>query len=216
MNKARRGVALVLALAVVLVGGVIIALTFDFIFRFSWTSTEQRGIYVDHTTALSVIQAKIAQIVEFNISQDKTMHVLALGYDSGVTPEAGSLKLADLRFDEWSESEEMPSGTGVQLVVTEVYDMHFMPDWVDYDHSSPDEMRDFPSVFNLAGDVALGGDSPYGDHKSKESGASISEDIGELDPDRYGASLIRVRLYDHRGKLIRTAEEAFVQILPKS
>ncbi|MDR1376304.1 MAG: hypothetical protein LBJ22_02240 [Synergistaceae bacterium] len=205
-NKARKGVALALALLVVLVGGTVIALTFDFVYRFFWTSTQQRGIYVDHTTVLSAVQAKIAQIIQHNISEGKTMHVPALGYDSdGEPPAEDSLRLRDLLFGEpWRETIELKSeGSGPQRVETEVFDMHFKPEWVDYDafRKYPDEMRDFPPVFNMVRDRLEPNDPP--------------QPPLELPPDQYGAYLIRVRLYDHQNKLIRTAEEAFVQILPE-
>jgi hypothetical protein len=207
---------LVLALIVVLVGGLVVGATFDFIAQFSWLSVGQRGIYVDHMTALSVIQAKIAQIIDSNQSAGKTMHVSALGYDSGTVPADGSLVLSDLRFGSpWSESVEMSSGTGRQRVDTEVFDMHFMPEWVDYSSFSghPDEMRDFPPVFNMAGESGEG-TSALGDHSSAGAGTTVSSGADDLNPDSYGAYMIRVRLYDHQGKLLRTAEEVFVQVLP--
>jgi hypothetical protein len=147
------------------------------------------------------------------------MHVPALGYDSGVVPAEGSLVASDLRFGSpWSESAGMRSGMGPQRVVTEVFDMHFMAEWVKYDafHGNPEEMKDFPSVFNMAGKVKSGGYSSVGDHKGPGVGSGNVYGADELDPDSYGAYLIRVRLYDHQDKLLRTAEEAFVQILPKS
>jgi hypothetical protein len=218
-NKAREGVALVLALAVVLVGGVIVGLTFDFVYGFSWISNEQRGGYVDHTTALSVIQAKIAQIVEANNTAGKTMHVPALGYDNGVVlSKDNSLTLSDLRFGSpWSDSVEMSSGSGPQRVVTDVFDMHFMPQWVNYDAFSgnPADMKDFPPVFNMEGKVGSGGYNPDGDHTGPGAGSGGVGDADDLDPDSYGAYLIRVRLFDHQGKLLRTAEEVFVQILDR-
>jgi hypothetical protein len=219
--KARKGAGLVLALMVVLVGGLFVVVTFDFVAQFSGLSVEQRGIYVDHTTALSVIQAKIAQIIESNRSAGRTQHVSALGYDGGGVPGNGSLDLLDLddlRFGApWSESVQMSNGTGLQRVDTEVFDMHFMPEWVDYDSFSgnPDQMRDFPPVFNMAGEVGGGGTSALGDHSAPGAGTSVSGGgTDELNPDSYGAYLIRVRLYDLQGKLLRTAEEVFVQILP--
>jgi hypothetical protein len=214
-KKTRKGVALVLALVVMVIGGAIIGLTFEFVYRFFWISTEQREIYVDHTTVLSAIQSKIAQIIEHNKGEGKTMHVSALGYDSGALPANGSLSLNDLRFgDPWSKIVE----TGHHWVETEVFDMHFMADWVDYNvlKNNPAEMKDFPSVFNMAGEVGSGGYSEVGDHTAPGASNRSSGDADELDPDSYGAYLIRVRLYDRQGKLIRTAEEAFVQILPGS
>jgi hypothetical protein len=196
-------VALALALAVVLVGGVIVGLTFDFVYGFSWISTEQRGGYVDHTTALSVIQAKIAQIVEANKTAGKTMHVPTLHdyYDSGTNPPKESLTLSMLRFGSpWSDSVEMNSGSGPQRVVTDVFDMHFMPQWVNYDafESNPAEMKDFPPVFNMEGEVGSGGYNPDGDHTGPGAGSGGVGDAAELDPDSYGAYLIRVRLFDHQ------------------
>jgi hypothetical protein len=210
---------LVLALVVVLVGGTIVGLTFEFVYSFFWISTEQREIYVDHTTVLSVVQSKIAQIIASNKAAGKTMHVPALGYDSGALPTDNSLVLSDLRFGSpWSETTEMSSGAGPQRVETEVFDMHFMADWVDYDvlRDNPDEMKAFPSVFNMVGDVGSGGYGEVGDHTAPGASSGSVGDPDALDPDSYGAYLIRVRLYDYQGKLIRTAEEAFVQILPGS
>jgi hypothetical protein len=218
-NKARKGVALVLALMVMAIGGAIIGLTFEFVYRFFWTSTELRGTYVDHTTVLSVIQSKIAQIIASNKADGKTMHVPDLLYDSdekNEVPPNGSLVLSQLRFGSpWSETTKMNSGAGLQDVVTEVFDMHFKAEWVNYDafEGNLAEMKDFPPVFNMEDDVAGGLDSvgdeiSVGFDKNKVGGG------GGLESSKYGAYLIRVRLYDHQNNLIRTAEEAFVQILP--
>ncbi|MDR2179577.1 MAG: hypothetical protein LBP21_04670 [Synergistaceae bacterium] len=220
-NKARKGVALVLALMVVLIGGVIIGLTFDFVFGFSWISTEQRRTYVDHTTALSFIQAKIGQIIEHNISKGETMHVKALSNavdgERAQTSISKDLTLEKLSFGKpWSEDirdKEMLSGTGLGRVVTDVFDMHFKPEWVDYESfKSPDVVKHFPSVFNMGGDAA-GGMGKDGEGKSGSASSGVSDGDEGLNPDTYGAYLIRVRLYDHRGKLLRTAEEVFVQTL---
>jgi hypothetical protein len=214
-------VTLVLALAVLLVGGMIVALTLDFVYRFFWISTGQRGVYVDHTTVLSAVQAKMAWIIEENRNADRIMHVPALGYDSGVVPwtkeNGGQLTLKDLRFDEpWSESMDVQGGTGRQRANIEVFDMHFKAEWVNYNafEDDPNDMKDFPPVFNMTGDVGSGGYDSLGDHKGPGAGSGVSSGADELDPEKYGAYLIRVRLYDHQGKLLRTAEEAFVQILP--
>jgi hypothetical protein len=232
LNKARQGVALALALMVVLIGGIITALTFDFVYRFAWISTEQRGIYVDHTTVLTVIQTKIAQIIEDNKAAGKTLHVPSLLklYDlrdrNIDVQDEDKLTLRDLSFDRpgddpddfpWSESVQLSSemGNGNQRAVVDVFDMHFNPEWVNYDvfKSDPAAMKDFPPIFNMKGTVGAGGYNPVGDHKGPGASTGVSSGADELPPNRYGAYLIRVRLYDHQDKLLRTAEEAFVQIL---
>ena len=100
MNKSRKGDALIIALVVVLVGGIIIALSFDIVFRYAWFSLTERAGYVDHTTMLDVVQTAKANICQSNLDDGKAVHAAALkydqGYDYGDSRLNDSLNLSDL------------------------------------------------------------------------------------------------------------------------
>jgi hypothetical protein len=213
MRKPRKGVALVLALVVVLVGGGVIALTFDIVSRYGCFSVSQRRIYVDHTTVLDLIQATKGWILANNVDNGKTMHAPGFNYAAAAAaPIKGSIThLNDLRFTDavLSRDVTLSSGVGRQRAVVQVYDMLFNPEDVnEIVLEDPVQMQDFPPVYKLKvrDDIV----EAEGEHRAPGTG---TRDAGiDLDPDRYGAYLIRVRLYDNAGKLLRTVEEAFVQV----
>jgi len=224
MNKSRKGAALIMALVVVLAGGGIIAITFNMVFRHAWFSPAERAVFVDHTTVLDAVQAERAFITQANLTNGVTMSApgLTVGGNSlqseWPTPPFNTppfiappnLNVADLIV----HSRNIPNvGSGVgrgQMEVT-VYDVFFSPAWM-----SDAALRDpaLPSVYNML----PGGTGAFmtrdGWHTAAGSGSADGGIIGSLDVDRYGAYLIRVELFDHRGRLVRRAEESFVQVLP--
>lgn len=227
MNKSRKGVALVMALIVVVVGGAIIAATFNFVFRYAWFSQEEKVGYVDHTMIVDTIQSAKAYIVKTNSDDAKMMHAVKLEPHqnnwNGPNPTP-LFNLNDLRIDyknngtisfDKAVSESGVGGVGRSRITMAVYDMFFKPEWIDEDvlKNNPEQMKDFPPVFNMVGEVTGDSMTSEGEHKAPGSGSNDGFSSGDdLSPDTYGAYLIRVRLYDSRNELIRTAEEAFVQI----
>jgi len=219
-----------MALVVVVVGGVVIAIIFDIMFSHAWISSQQKGSYVDHTTLLSFVQAMKGRIISDNVTAGKTKHAPALGYDTNTVPGNGSLTLADLRFGPpgfptWHvDDKNVKSGVGVQEVLVEVYDMFFDLDWVK--QSALEDINFFPSVFVMKGTESGGGGGGSsgtgsvggnieGEAITNTGGTHGSASAGSINPSNYGAYLIRASLFD-RGKTspIRVVEEAFVQILP--
>ena len=213
MNKSRKGVALIMALVVVVVGGALVAVTFDVIMRYAWFSPQEAVAFVDHTVMIDAIQAAKAHIVHTNNTSGAVMHAQGLRnlHDGWITPNP--LLWLDGLF---IYSADIPLGGGIggggrQRVTLAVYDMLFDPGWI-----SPDALRtqDIPPIFNMVGETMGGGMTPEGDPTDQSIYYDDRGMGGEyLDPELYGAYLIRAQLYDHRNVLIRTAEEAFVQIL---
>ena len=233
MNKSRRGMALIMAMVVVLVGGAIIAITFDIVFRHAWLAQEEKVGFVDHTTMIDAVQSEKARIVQANIIQRSTPDP---GDPDKYLPMLHAEGLEELQ-ERWPRFPPAPppltsledfrlyevepiilgggiGGAGRQRVTVDIYDMFFDPAWVDYDALSPDELRELPSVFHVEGDSWAGEMAGEGGHTAPGTGTR-DEDVGggHMDPDYYGAYLVRARLYDNRGHLIRTAEEAFVHII---
>jgi hypothetical protein len=107
-------------------------------------------------------------------------------------------------------------------VKVEVYDMLFAPNQVDEGTLTSDwaHMMALPPVYRMESDIATG-EGEFLDDPGREttpgSGSSDRRPPGGVDPRdvnplKYGAYLVRAKLYDHNGKLVRTAEEAFVQV----
>ena len=220
MYKSRKGAALILALVVVLIGGTVTAITFNMMYKHAWMTSQQKNSYVNHTTLLSFMQEMKGRIISDNIAADETRHALALGYDTvpPAPPAAGTLTIDDLRFGPpwYVESDDVRSGVGVQRVTVEVYDVFFDLDWVNPIYLTN---KDFPPSFKMAG---IGGGGSAGEIEGDATSASGGTYIGSytsdnLPSDRYGAYLVRAKLYNNKStKPIRVTEELFVQILPES
>ncbi|MDR2527562.1 MAG: hypothetical protein LBD04_00890 [Synergistaceae bacterium] len=224
-SRSRRGVALMMALVVVLTGGVLIAITFSLVSGYVGFATEQRGSYVDHTTVLHLIQSTKAYIVSSNDFRSFDLGVMhAPGFDysdkSSVVNDVNQLRFP-ATYDPNLDLVDIPinSGAGRQRATVQVYDMFFEADRVkDPLLSNRTQMQELPPVYKLKG---VGADSFESDGGTNvgdpSSGSSDTYSEGELDPMRYGAYLIRVKLYNHNATdPVRVAEEAFVQLLPKS
>jgi len=195
------------------------------VFRYTWFSQEDKTGFVDHTMVIDAIQAAKAYIVKTNNDNAKMMHAAKLEpHQKDWTPPLEKFVLNDLRIDDANisfdraVSEGGTGGVGRSRLTMAVYDMFFNPDeWIDKDalRNYPDQMKDFPPVFNMLGTpTSSGGMTPEGTHTAPGSGGGDDylSGGGGLNPDTYGAYLIRVKLYDKRNRPIRTAEEAFVQI----
>ena len=243
MYKARKGMALIMALIVVLVGGAIIAFTFQFTENYSRLAQVDMAGQMDHTTLASYIQAVKARIVAQNEAAGRTLHVAALEDSDGITtPAAAPLTLAHLMFT----AADFPAPNighpidGLQLshpnnpvlhvipnsqstanrVQVEVFDLFFRFEWLNENEiANPENF--FPPVFILAGAGGGGGPDGWEDGNFTQGGRGTPPppaDVG-LDMDGYGAYLIRGRLYHQRPgeepRLLRTIEQAFVQILPQ-
>ena len=222
LSNSHRGVALIMALVVVLVGGALIAVTFSLVFNYVSFSVEQRGTYVDHTTVLHLIQSTKAYIVSSNDVRSfdlGVMHAPGFTYadESSFVDHIDKLRFPAAFDPNLDMDISINSGSGRQRATVQVYDMFYEVGRVQEPLlSNRDQMKELPSVYKLKGVGSNSFENENGEnHGDANSGSNDNYGESELDPMRYGAYLIRVRLYDNKNKLLRTAEEAFVQILPK-
>ena len=242
MNS-RRGAALILALLVVLAGGIIITATFSFVYGYSRLAQMDRGGYVDHTTLLTYVQRMKSAIVSENALAWEMRHVekVRKGHDGELrdtSPPGEKLALADVIFggatdgqnpdgtsyndgkwSSWQIDEAVTTGIGSRRVTVEVYDLYFKFDWVRDDYRQ--HLR-FPPIFEMSGVTGGGaGGGGTGTVGGESEGEATTADTGgsiggatTLPPERYGAYLIRAELFDgRRTNPIRTIEEVFVQWL---
>jgi len=219
MNKSRKGVALIMALTVVLIGGAIIAITFNIVFSQAWISGEQKGGYVDHTTLRSAVESMKGRVISENITAGRTQHVHA-----ALVRSADITSAEDLRFDNWLLDVNVSSGVGPQRVVVEVYDTYFDLSQVLDRNVLLANAEFFPPSFKMEGtqSTTITNDPTLG-RRGRVLGRATHSSVnpfisaptgGGLNLDHYGAYLLRARLFDRNNKLLRTAEELFVQILP--
>jgi len=222
MYKSRKGAALIMALVVVLVGGGVIAITFNMVFRYAWFSPAERAGFVDHTTALDVMHEIKARIVQANINgvlhpngggRVTILHAVGLrqlqdNWDDIPDPR---LDINALIIDEFSEIRNVADGVGQRRVEITVFDLFFNPLWI-----ADDALRDpdFPPIIKIGGEITAAM-TPDGESTSFWGGSSsVEADQASLGPDIFGSYLIRVRLFDGRhSDPIRTMEEAFVQVV---
>jgi hypothetical protein len=211
-----------MALVVVLVGGALIAVTFSLVLNYVSFSAEQRGTYVDHTTVLHLIQSTKAYIVSSNDVRSFDLGVMhAPGFDYGdensVVDHIDKLRFPAAFDPNLDMDISINSGSGRQRAIVQVYDMFYEADRVKEPLlSNRAQMQELPSVYKLKGVSSNSFENENGENQGDaNSGSNDNFGEGELDPMRYGAYLIRVQLYDSKNKLLRAAEEAFVQILPK-
>jgi len=224
--RRRKGVALMLALLVILIGSTVAAIIYDIAFTFSWQGLRQREIYVDHTTMLDAVQTIKGFIIHANSTDMKVMHTPNYVF-SDDTSKIGSP--SNLRFDPVRVPDSplslncdvvVSNGTGIQRLKISVYDLCYKTSDLEASlRSDGNQMRELPSPFMREGVTAGGGGmNSVGDALVVGDLAPPLGDPGSaLNLEKYGTYLIRVRLHDAEGggrKLVRTVEEAFTQVLP--
>ena len=217
--RRRRGAALIMALIAVLVGGVLVSFLFDMTFKFSWTSNLQQEGYVNHTTMVDAIQTVNGIILQTNLSGDPSgsfaIHVPAVLSVDEIA------NLSALRFDGvLSYDQAVNAGVGHQRLEVSVYDMCYdVGQLGDSLRNDPAQMKELPPPIKLPKSFsAAGGISPDGEKNEPGQGTNEGVSGSESFPiTKYGAYLVRAKLFniDGRGsgKLVRVAEEAFVQVL---
>ena len=228
VNKTRRGVGLIMALVVLLVVSTIIALTFEIVFNYSWFSQQDNVGFVIHSTMLDVMEAEKALIVGTNHDAGQVVlhgrsEVLKESQRTWSPPPPFELlKVDDLRLADYPKTITIGggiSGAGRQTIEVDVFDMFFGPAWVDYDvlRLNAAEMEAFPPVYNMEPEGGASGMEAIDEKDIAGIDKDvISDKISGLSPENYGAYLVRIRLLDRNGKLLRTTEAAFVQIIPDS
>ncbi|MDR3231691.1 MAG: hypothetical protein LBT65_09625 [Synergistaceae bacterium] len=221
--RRRRGVALVLALLVILIGSSVAAMIYDTSFNFSLQGQLQKEIYVDHTTVLDTVQTVKGFIISTNSSDTKAMHTPNYVYsdDASTISSVRALRLGPASIPDSPLSLScdivVSNGTGPQHLEVSVYDLCYKTGDLEASvRNDGDQMMELPPPFMMKGVTGgVGGVVSTGDTLVVgDLAAPLDDPAGELDMEKYGAYLIRVRLRDAGRRQIRMAEEAFVQVLP--
>ncbi|MDR1977283.1 MAG: hypothetical protein LBQ42_00960 [Synergistaceae bacterium] len=216
--RRRKGVALVLALAIILVSGVVVSFLFDMAFSFAWTSSLQQESYVNHATMLDAIETAKGFILQQNNDDNTLMHVPAVRSADEIAA------VSALRFVAPNLSYDVPvrHGAGEQRLEMSVYDMCYEIDKLQPSLTDDrEQMRELPPPIAMLSDptamvsIAEANVRDWGQKNTTATGGSGSG--GRLPLENYGAYLVRAKLYDvdpNGGrKLVRTTESAFVQVL---
>jgi hypothetical protein len=201
---------LVLALGVMLVGSLLTALIYEITFHYAWFRQPQKAMYVNHTTVLDAIQAMKGFIIETNSADNRAMHVPNLDFNSTDITNVSVLRFSnpELKID-----TDVRSGVGAQRLTVDVYDLYYNPaNLNDSVWNDPDQVKELPPPFNLTASFEMEG---VGDDGGEGHNADVSDLLGSdvvFNPQKYGAYLIRARLFDS-SRLVRAAEEVFIQVL---
>ncbi len=216
----RRGVALVLALVVVLVGGALIALIFEMTVRFGFTSLRQGTTYSDHLEVTGYIESAKGFIADTNVNNDQVMH--PKGYTNIETTLITSLDM--LMFDqaELSVDRVFAGSKGRQRVVMRVFDANYRANRVREPLLlNSVDMAQMPPPLSLA-EAGASMDqyiTNVGNSHTPTTGGQAIDDneVWKRFFKYYGAYLIRVELYDidesGTQNLTRKVEEAFFQVI---
>ncbi|MDR1623111.1 MAG: hypothetical protein LBS00_12120 [Synergistaceae bacterium] len=217
--RRREGVALVMALGIVLVGSIIVVMIYDVSFLFAWRSGIQQNVYMNHTTMISAIQAAKGYILQTNSDDPNgVMHVSVVMNSGDAISSVNDLRFSDAKL---SYDRTITDKAGRQILEMRVYDMFYEIDKLeDSLTNDTNQMKELPPPIRLPGTGIIDGDKLADEGKSNIVDKRTNEGFsgsGSLPLEKYGAYLVRVSLYDvdPRGgrKLVRTAEEAFVQVL---
>jgi len=227
--KSRKGAALVMALVIVIVGGAIIGVTFNLVFRHVWMSVQLRGGYVDSTILRSAIEEVRGRITARNMT-DGIQHVPVVT-NAGVITGVNQLRFNPADFPAppgglvLNQPTEIRAGVGTRFVLVEVYDLRFQAQNVVglLRGTLPNPIPDFfpPSFFSPV--VAGGGGNPMAAFVEGEAITSGGGGTGGvIDQGIQGVYMVRARLFDADPganvnadtRPIREAREVFEQILP--
>ena len=212
-RRRREGVALILALVVMLVGGALAALIFEMGLSFSSTTRRQRDHYTDHTTGTNYIQEAVAYITKTNNDAGKVvLHRPPLSVEDRTVK---SLEGIRFRIDEISRDVR----EGRNRITVNVYDVSY-DDIDDSLKNKLEEMRELPPPLNLyytknggAAIMEVDGDGAITNDKLPHRKENSWRDILE----HYGAYVVRMRLFrtDETGheKWVRTIDQGFFQIV---
>jgi len=229
--KSRKGAALIMALVIILISGIVVAGVFRMASTHAIMGMELRSLYVDHTTLRSAVEEMKGRILADNRNAGRMQHTDAIVQGLPIN-NPGQLRFAP----PWRIENVVMSGVGPQTVVVEVYDMTFEPErlidpitgTIPQDTLArrdgyafffpPHLMLEATEIGGIGGAPGLVGAVQGG----VSEGGTTAHDAGEADETGAGdppfaAYLIRARLFDgaspniNTDRPLRIIEQAFVQ-----
>jgi hypothetical protein len=236
-GKRRRGIALPLALVVILTGSLLIAAAFGSTVQFRTTTERQQETYVEHMTVTDYVEEAKGRISDYNANVNEALHVPDIENDAVKVRSPRDLQITAIPGGapgNLSLDVTLPGGR--QAVTMRVYDVAYTADKVDSSvpHAVLAEIPAPMLIFrktsigtnfeieNAATNGAKESDENNGYYYFGGSGGSDStfdaEDVEvrrRLSLKQVGSYLVRVELFDVNNgerKRKRLVEEAFFQI----
>ncbi len=224
----RRGMALPMALLIVIIGSALIAAMFELSSVFSRTAVIQRESYVDHITITDYLERAKGFLVNLNYQRHLTGQSVMHGPgNAALSADLHSLADLQLTQDEvWevlSVDHVVVTKNGRQRVVMQVFDVNYDPERIRMPLIADlDQLERLPPSLMLviAEDTGLGiwGTGGFSSGRSAPPPVNLNDVLSESF-ERYGAYFIRVQLFDAsrngRETPSHEVEETFFQTIPK-
>lgn len=237
LNSKRRGSALILALIVALVGGAIGALIFEVAGAYLNTTSKQSRAYTDDIIAVGFIEKAKGAVIAENVRLYRTppssgREVLRGSANASYDKFIGTITDHSITSSDHLIIQGIPGlsatpynvdrGADKGIVNLEVWDAMYNPDRVKV--ASFAGVGALTALANLPPSFFIDSGTPGGftgenfDEQIQyaEGGGSQSGSLGGLNEiyKRYGVYVIRVKMHNEAGNLIRTTEEAFANMMP--
>lgn len=223
VTSKHEGVALILALLVLVIGGVLAAVIFDISIAFLNTRRQQRVTYIDHALVVDIAQQVMGFIVETNSRDGTVMHPEGYSGTDVRIDDLSTIRFTDTPHDLLSSDRTFGSGAGLRYCTINVYDTHYLPGQLQSSiRNSPEQMKELPPpIYITLNRISSGGNMENdASATTPELGPGTGESGMPQGPDwsTYGSYLIRIRLFhvdEHGARILRrTVDQAFIQVLP--
>ncbi|MDR1376370.1 MAG: hypothetical protein LBJ22_02570 [Synergistaceae bacterium] len=229
----RQGFALHLALVVLLVGGILVIAIFQFTSMSFKETTGENVLYGDQMLVTSCAEKAKGAILSEMQRIGKAIHPgeYTKKVDEWQQKPRPAIKSVDdlqIKFDADTLNSGLSSSVSNdwtengRRVVLQVFDLTYDATQIQSSNILKDmtELRRLPPALNLnSKQTSQGGTGNIGDNiGATDTRKPLDDDAGkEIDLGRFGAYLIRARIFDPgANKPIRLTEEAFFQVLPSS
>ena len=225
--RKREGFGVILALVVSAIGLVLVAYLFSFSSGFHLIISKSRGGYIDEVTAASYIERMKGLITATNVVRSNDKKPVLHGvqnqddvYSAQIDCLAGLIIMGEDDSTASFDFSENITINGPQKVQVSVFDANYLARSLKLDLADPpafsrEEVLQLPPSFFVTGTgvlewVDIG---KYGSYEEVE--LPYLKDIYN----RFGAYLIRVNIFNttnNEDKLVRSTEEAFIQLMPEN
>jgi hypothetical protein len=227
MMRRRKGVGLVMALAIVVVGTALIAAMFNLSSVFARATTWQRRGYTEHVSMSGYVEKAKGFIVELNKGRES--EGLPVLHGANVSLDTEIYAVTDLQLTQTENgianalSLDIPLSTpnGSKRLVMRVYDANYKPEQIKI--ASWEGKQDLPPSLKLDGSAGGNGSNTEVDGEFEDpsgTGQPLSPEAVNLSAQQYrdyGAYVVRLELYNvlNGGKRVleRDIEEGFFQAI---
>lgn len=205
----RRGLALPMALVVVIIGSALIAFIFNAVVKFNFAAERQQKVYVELTTVRDYIEQAKGTISSLNSTNKEALH--------RENPDALVGSARDLQITGHNLSLDVPVPERRQAVTLQVFDVAYTQNELQ-PNLDPKILAAIPAPIVLLTESSMEPKFEMENEGEVETtdikGDATDTSIFKFDSRELGAYLIRVQLFDvvnRRRVRVRLAEEAFFQ-----